>query len=170
MLHGPDEPVYTIGVAARLLGVTPQVLRQIEHEGLIEPRRTMSNIRLYSENDLKRLQRVIHLLRDEGINAAGVRFILAAEEEARSSGDTGPPPSSAGRTELTAVSPGESHNRTGAKSGGFPSLPSPRIEEPRGEHDVSGEAGERGHIALARPGCVVAPRKRSKSWRGEDGV
>lgn len=96
MFHGPDEPVYTISVAARLLGVTPQMLRQIEHEGLIEPRRTESNIRLYSENDLRRLKRIIHLLRDQGINAAGVRFILAAEEEARSGRDTGrPPPGSA---------------------------------------------------------------------------
>ncbi|HHT85272.1 MAG: MerR family transcriptional regulator [Bacillota bacterium] len=78
--HGPDEPVYTISVAARLLGETPQFLRQIENEGLISPARTDSNIRLYSSNDLRLLARIIYLWRQCGINPQGIRVIIAMEE------------------------------------------------------------------------------------------
>lgn len=78
--HGPDDPVYTISVAARLLGVTPQFLRQIEGEGLISPARTDSNIRLYSDNDLRLLARIIYLWKDCGINPQGVRVIISMEE------------------------------------------------------------------------------------------
>jgi len=78
--HGPDDPVYTISVAARLLGVTPQFLRQIEGEGLISPARTNSNIRLYSDSDLRTLARIVYLWRDCGINPQGVKVIMAMEE------------------------------------------------------------------------------------------
>jgi DNA-binding transcriptional MerR regulator len=78
-LHGPDEPVYTIGVAARLLGVSPQTLRVIEREGLLEPYRTEANIRLYSENDLLLLRRIRNLISEEGVNLAGVKIILEME-------------------------------------------------------------------------------------------
>ncbi len=78
--HGPDDPVYTIGVAARLLGETPQFLRQIENEGLILPARTESNIRLYSNNDLRLLARVIYLWRRCVINPQGIRVIITMEE------------------------------------------------------------------------------------------
>ena len=78
-LHGPDEPVYTISVAARLLGVSPQTLRVMEREGLLEPARTDANIRLYSENDLLLLQRICFLVREEGVNLAGVKLILEME-------------------------------------------------------------------------------------------
>lgn len=80
MFHGPNDPVYTISVAARLLQVTPHFLRQVEGEGLVAPARTDSNIRLYSENDLKVLAKIVHLIRDCGVNVRGVRVILAMEE------------------------------------------------------------------------------------------
>ena len=80
-LHGPDEPVYTIGVAARLLGVSPQTLRVIEREGLLDPYRTEANIRLYSENDLLLLQRIRALVSEEGVNLAGVKLILEMESK-----------------------------------------------------------------------------------------
>ncbi len=78
-LHGPEEPVYTIGVAARLLKVNPQVLRMIERSGLVEPARTEKHTRLYSENDLVLLQRICYLTRVEHVNLAGVRTILRLE-------------------------------------------------------------------------------------------
>jgi len=87
--HGPDDPVYTIGVAARLLGETPQFLRQIENEGLILPARTDSNIRLYSNNDLGLLARIIYLWRRCGINPQGIRVIIAMEEGDSDSGTHG---------------------------------------------------------------------------------
>lgn len=80
-LHGPNEPVYTIGVAARLLGVSPQTLRVIEREGLLEPHRTEANIRLYSENDLLLLRRIRFLISEEGVNLAGVKLILEMESK-----------------------------------------------------------------------------------------
>ncbi len=83
-LHGPDEPVYTIGVAARLLGVTPQMLRQLEKEGILEPARTGANARLYSQNELALLRHVYSLIKERGINIAGVKLIL--EMEGRQSG------------------------------------------------------------------------------------
>ncbi len=79
-IHGPDEPVYTISVAARLLGVGAQTLRMLEREGLVSPARTENNIRLYSENDLKTLQRILELCR-QGINLAGIRVILEMEKK-----------------------------------------------------------------------------------------
>ncbi len=82
-LHGPDEPVYTISVASKLLGVNPQTLRQLEKEGLIEPARTQNNTRLYSQNDLKKLQRICELTKGKGINIAGVKAILELEAEMR---------------------------------------------------------------------------------------
>lgn len=90
VFHGPKEPVYTISVAARLLGVSPQFLRQVENEGLISPSRTESNIRLYSEDDLKLLSRIVYLSRVRGVNFQGIRVILAMEEGERDKADDGP--------------------------------------------------------------------------------
>jgi|GEM_PF-570478 len=78
-IHGPNEPVYTIGVAARLLGISPQTLRLFEREGLIDPSRTENNMRLYSQNELVLLQRICVLIKDEGLNLAGVRTVLRVE-------------------------------------------------------------------------------------------
>ncbi len=78
-LHSPDEPVYTIGVVARLLGISPQSLRQFEREGLVAPTRTEANIRLYSQNELVILRRICELVKIEGVNIAGVRAVLRIE-------------------------------------------------------------------------------------------
>ena len=78
-LHGPDEPVYTIGVVARLLGISPQTLRVFEREGLVAPSRTDANIRLYSQNELVVLRRICELVKTEGVNIAGVRAVMRVE-------------------------------------------------------------------------------------------
>lgn len=83
IFHGPKDPVYTISVAARLLGVGAQFLRQVENEGLVAPARTDSNIRLYSDEDLKLLSRIVYLCRERGVNLQGVRVILAMEDGER---------------------------------------------------------------------------------------
>ncbi len=80
-IHGPDEPVYTIGVMARLVGVTPQTLRAWEREALISPHRTITNNRLYSENDFHQLTRIRELA-GQGINPAGIRVILGGASDA----------------------------------------------------------------------------------------
>ena len=78
-LHGPNEPVYTIGVASRLLGVSTQTLRILDREGFIEPSRTEANIRLYSENDLSLLKKITTLMRMHRVNFAGIKMILEME-------------------------------------------------------------------------------------------
>ncbi|CAB1129157.1 protein of unknown function [Candidatus Hydrogenisulfobacillus filiaventi] len=87
-IHGPDEPVYTIGVMARLLGVSPQVLRIWEREALIRPHRTEGNNRLYSENDYYRLERICALTR-QGVNLAGIRIIIGTVSEPAGSAGVG---------------------------------------------------------------------------------
>ena len=78
-LHDPDDPVYVISVASRLLGVNPHFLRMLEREGILEPARTEKNIRLYSETELLFLRRVCHLIHEERVNIPGVKAILRLE-------------------------------------------------------------------------------------------
>jgi MerR family transcriptional regulator, heat shock protein HspR len=80
-LHGYDEPVYIISVAAELLAMHPQTLRLYEREGLIEPQRTDSNNRLYSDHDLDVVKEIRRLTREEGVNLAGVKIILSMQKE-----------------------------------------------------------------------------------------
>ena len=70
-----DEPLYMISVAARLAGVHPQTLRSYEQKGLVTPKRTSGNTRMYSQADIERLE-LINELTAEGINLAGVIRIM----------------------------------------------------------------------------------------------
>jgi MerR family transcriptional regulator/heat shock protein HspR len=76
----PSRPVYVISVAAELVRVHPRTLRIYELEGLVCPARTRSNIRLYSENDVRRVLWIRHLTRNLGVNLAGVRVLFELEE------------------------------------------------------------------------------------------
>lgn len=76
----PSRPVYVISVAAELVRVHPRTLRIYEGEGLICPARTASNIRLYSENDIRRVLWIRHLTQNLGVNLAGVRVLFELEE------------------------------------------------------------------------------------------
>ncbi len=67
---------YMISVVAKSYGVHPQTLRLYEREGLLKPSRTEGNTRLYSEDDLERLETILSLTRDLGVNLAGVEIIL----------------------------------------------------------------------------------------------
>jgi MerR family transcriptional regulator/heat shock protein HspR len=75
-MNREDEPRYVISVAARILGVQTHTLRYYERIGVIEPKRSQGNIRLYSEGDIALLRRVKTLVEDMGINLAGVEVIL----------------------------------------------------------------------------------------------
>jgi MerR family transcriptional regulator/heat shock protein HspR len=77
-----DSPRYMISVAAELVGMHPQTLRIYEARGLVRPKRTPGNTRLYSEADLERL-RTIQQLTDLGLNLAGVERVLALEDQLR---------------------------------------------------------------------------------------
>ena len=76
----PTRPVYVISVAATLVSAHPRTLRIYEDEGLVCPARTPSNIRLYSEEDIRRILWIRHLTRDRGVNLAGVRTLFELEE------------------------------------------------------------------------------------------
>ncbi|TET54081.1 MAG: MerR family transcriptional regulator [Anaerolineales bacterium] len=69
------DPVYIISIAARLVEAHPQTLRLYERLGLLRPARTENNIRLYSDEDIARLQQ-IQRLTNVGLNLAGVEMVL----------------------------------------------------------------------------------------------
>ena len=76
----PSRPVYVISVAASIVSVHPRTLRIYEDEGLLCPARTPTNIRLYSENDIRRILWIRHLTQNLGVNLAGVRVLFELEE------------------------------------------------------------------------------------------
>jgi MerR family transcriptional regulator/heat shock protein HspR len=78
-----DRPIYMISVAAELVGVHPQTLRQYEDRGLVRPKRTPGGTRLYSEADVERLQIIQRLTTEVGLNLAGVELVLRLEDELR---------------------------------------------------------------------------------------
>jgi len=78
-----DRPRYMISVAAELVGMHPQTLRMYEQKGLVRPRRTPGNTRLYSEGDLDRLRLIQRLTTELGLNLAGVEQVLRLEDELR---------------------------------------------------------------------------------------
>ena len=70
------EPRYVISVAARMLDMQVHTLRYYERVGIIEPRRSRGNVRLYSDRDIALIQRVKSLVDDLGVNLPGVEVIL----------------------------------------------------------------------------------------------
>jgi len=76
-----ERPRYMISVAAELVGMHPQTLRVYEQKGLVRPRRTAGNTRLYSEAYLERLRLIQRLTGDLGLNLAGVEAVLGLEEQ-----------------------------------------------------------------------------------------
>ena len=76
-----DRPRYMISVAADLVGMHPQTLRIYENKGLIRPKRTAGNTRLYSDTDLERLRLIQQLTSELGLNLAGVEHVLRLQDE-----------------------------------------------------------------------------------------
>jgi len=76
-----DRPRYMISVAADLVGMHPQTLRIYEQKGLVRPKRTAGNTRLYSERDVERLRLVQRLTTELGLNLAGVEHVLRLEDQ-----------------------------------------------------------------------------------------
>ena len=77
----PGRPVYVISVAAGILRVHPRTLRIYEDEGLLSPARTPTNIRLYSDEDIRRILWIRHLTQERGANLAGIRILEALYDE-----------------------------------------------------------------------------------------
>jgi MerR family transcriptional regulator, heat shock protein HspR len=73
------RPVFMIGVASDLIGVHPQTLRMYEQKGLLRPRKSLKNTRLYSQEDVELGRYIQRLTQEMGMNLAGVRTILDLE-------------------------------------------------------------------------------------------
>lgn len=76
-LNDIERPVYTIGVAADMIGVSVHTLRAYENSGLILPQRTKTKRRLYSRNDIERLQFIRMMIEERGLNIAGIKVLLS---------------------------------------------------------------------------------------------
>jgi MerR family transcriptional regulator/heat shock protein HspR len=77
--RGPGA--YTISVVANQFGIHPQTLRLYEREGLLKPSRTEGNTRLYTDEDMERLELILSFTRDLGVNLAGVEIIINMREK-----------------------------------------------------------------------------------------
>lgn len=85
MTRKTQSPGYfPISVVAKSYGIHPQTLRLYEREGLLKPTRTEGNTRLYSQKDIERLEAILNLTRDLGVNLAGVEIILNMRQQMES--------------------------------------------------------------------------------------
>ena len=75
-----ERGVFMISVAAELAEMHPQTLRMYEARGLVAPKRSPKNTRLYSQRDVERLRRIQRMTSEEGLNLAGVVTVLELEE------------------------------------------------------------------------------------------
>ena len=78
------EKTYLISAVASKYNIHPQTLRLYEREGLLIPSRTKGNTRVYKEEDLKKLEFILNLSRDMGVNLAGIEIILNMKEKMES--------------------------------------------------------------------------------------
>ncbi|HKF21204.1 MAG TPA: helix-turn-helix transcriptional regulator [Candidatus Angelobacter sp.] len=75
-----SKGAYMISAVAEMYDIHPQTLRLYEREGLLKPSRTEGNTRLYTEEDLQRLEFILNLARDLGVNIAGIAIIIQMRE------------------------------------------------------------------------------------------
>jgi MerR family transcriptional regulator, heat shock protein HspR len=75
-----EQPCYVISVAARMVGMHAQSLRNYERMGLIQPGRSQGRVRLYSQSDIERLRNIQRMVQDLGVNLAGVDVIMNMRE------------------------------------------------------------------------------------------
>jgi MerR family transcriptional regulator, heat shock protein HspR len=76
-----EHRLFMISVVSEMLGIHPQTLRLYEREGFIKPKRSGGNTRLYSEEDVEKLELILRLTRELGINLAGVEVVLSMREK-----------------------------------------------------------------------------------------
>lgn len=81
MARSKSRAAYMISSVAEQYAIHPQTLRLYEREGLLKPSRSEGNTRLYTDDDLERLEVILHLTRDLGVNLAGVEIILNMREK-----------------------------------------------------------------------------------------
>jgi len=75
-----DEPVYVISVVSRLVEIPVWTLRQLDKEGIVQPKRIGKKNRLYSLKDIRRLEYVHYLMEEKRVNIHGIKIIIDKEE------------------------------------------------------------------------------------------
>src|SRR5712691_4375066 len=80
MVKRKSKGAYMISAVAEMYGIHPQTLRLYEREGLLKPSRTEGNTRLYTDEDLQRLEFILTLARDLAVNISGIAIILQMRE------------------------------------------------------------------------------------------
>jgi MerR family transcriptional regulator/heat shock protein HspR len=74
-----DEPVYTSGVVCRLLGIPVWVLKQLDREEIVSPRRKKGRSRLYSKGELDKLSHIWYIMKEKKVKVTGLRYVLEME-------------------------------------------------------------------------------------------
>lgn len=82
-LNDDQQPIYVISIAARLVGMHQQTLRYYERAGLVEPKRTGGNIRMYSNSDIERIRQIQRWIDDFGVNLAGAEIMMRMNAQIR---------------------------------------------------------------------------------------
>src|SRR5512139_3625115 len=82
-IHEDEQPIYVISIAARLVGMHQQTLRYYERAGLVEPKRTGGNIRMYSNSDIERIRQIQRWIDDFGVNLAGAEIMMRMSAQIR---------------------------------------------------------------------------------------
>ena len=165
----PTRPVYVISVAASIVSAHPRTLRIYEDEGLLCPARTATNIRLYSEEDVRRILWIRHLTQNRGVNLAGVRVLFELEErlgmriletlfdEANAKDEADRAGAQAnGPTERAAAQSGAQANGPTERAAAQSATGRPDAAQPNGTHPAATDPG------LARP---VAPEPPAATGR-----
>lgn len=150
----PDEEIYPIGVVSRLTGLPQRYLRALDQRGVLRPRRSEKNRRLYSENELRKLQDIYYLAVLRKVNIAGIKEILQI---------------------LKVLCP-EDRDKVGAlfklEMSDAEALLGPPVEVPptsfAGDAEISGEAVPSPHISLLEsPESTVVSSQEDEMQQGE---
>ena len=86
-MRNRQEPVFSIRIAARLVGLHVQTLRYYERNGIVKPQRSRGNVRYYSEEDITMINNIKALIDDLGVNLAGVQVIMKMNEQMKTMKD-----------------------------------------------------------------------------------
>ena len=86
-MRNSQEPVFSIRIAARLVGLHVQTLRYYERNGMVKPQRSRGNVRYYSEEDITMINNIKALIDDLGVNLAGVQVIMKMNEQMKTMKD-----------------------------------------------------------------------------------
>ncbi|MDD5725049.1 MAG: MerR family transcriptional regulator [Candidatus Omnitrophica bacterium] len=76
---GADEPVYTSGTVCRLIGIPVWVLKQLDKEEVLSPRKKKGNLRLYSKRELDKLNHIWYIMKEKRIKVTGLKYVLEIE-------------------------------------------------------------------------------------------